>query len=116
MAKRQVRMRDRLRVEVVFALPELQVLTTVALAADSTVRDAIEASGLKRCFPDYDLDALAVGVWGDPVQREAVVRDGDRVELYRVLQMDPREARRRLAKAGKTMAEPRPRTGSRDPG
>ena len=83
-----------MRVEVVFALPERQVLLTVNLKDGATVADALEASRIARQFPDEDLDALQTGLWGQPVDRDRPVKDGDRVELFRPLEMDPREARR----------------------
>jgi putative ubiquitin-RnfH superfamily antitoxin RatB of RatAB toxin-antitoxin module len=92
-------------VEVVFALPDKQHLVQVRLAEGATVADAIAASAIEAAFPDYDLAQCAVGVWGRLVERDRVLVSGDRVELYRALQMDPREARRRLAAAGKTMRQ-----------
>ena len=90
-------------VEVVFALPRRQVLLGVNLEEGSTVADAVEASGLAAQFPEEQLDALPTGIWGRPADRDCVVRDGDRVEIYRPLEIDPREARRQLAQAGRTM-------------
>ena len=83
-----------MRVEVVFALPERQVLLTVNLADGATVADALEASRIARQFPGEGLDTLQTGLWGQPVDRDRPVKDGDRVELFRPLEMDPREARR----------------------
>jgi len=83
-----------MQVEVVFALPERQVLLTVLVPDDATVAEVIKASGLARQFPEDDLDLLQAGVWGRPVDRARVVKDGDRVELFRPLEMDPRDARR----------------------
>lgn len=83
-----------MRVEVVFALPERQVLLTVELSDGATVADALEASRIALQFPDENLDALQTGLWGQPVDRDRPVKDGDRVELFRPLEMDPREARR----------------------
>ena len=83
-----------MRVEVVFAVPERQVLRSVELPDGGTVGDAIERSELARDFPEVDLDRLQAGVWGRPVERSRVLIDGERVELYRPLVMDPREARR----------------------
>jgi len=94
-----------IEVEVVFALPETQRLVPVSLQAGATVVDAIDASALEAAFPDYDLAQCAVGVWGQLVARDRVLVNGDRVEIYRELLMDPREARRRLAAAGKTMRQ-----------
>lgn len=92
-------------IEVVFALPEKQHLVQLRLPGGATVADAIEASSIGAVFPDYDFARCAVGVWGQLVERDQVLTGGDRVELYRKLLMDPREARRRLAAAGKTMRQ-----------
>ena len=83
-----------MRVEVVFALPERQVLLASDAPEGATVADVISLSGIARRFPECDLDALQAGIWGRPVNRDRVVREGDRVELFRALEMDPREARR----------------------
>jgi putative ubiquitin-RnfH superfamily antitoxin RatB of RatAB toxin-antitoxin module len=83
-----------MQVEVVFALAERQELLVVELPAGATVGAAIEKSGLARLFPDTEFDALQAGVWGKPVARDHVVKEGDRVEIYRPLEMDPRDARR----------------------
>ena len=90
-------------VEVVFALPEKQCLVPLTIQAGATVAQAIDASAIESTFPQYDLGQCAIGIWGSIVERDRVLADGDRVELYRALQMDPREARRQLAAVGKTM-------------
>ncbi len=95
-----------LAIEVVFALPDEQRLASVSLPDGATVQDAIDASGLVTRFPDESIDSMQVGVWGRVVDREHALKDGDRVEIYRPLLLDPREARRRLAAAGKTMGRP----------
>ena len=69
----------------------------------ATVADAVAVSGVAAEFPHVDIDSLPAGVWGHPVERDAILKDGDRVELYRPLLRDPREARRELAQAGLTM-------------
>lgn len=113
-------MGGRIEVEVVFALPRQQVLTTVSLRAGSTVADAIAAAGIEQRFPARDFADATVGVWGRPVARERQLRAGDRVEIYRPLVIEPREARRRRALAGTTMAAPGderdPRDSDRVPG
>ena len=90
-------------VEVVFGIPEQQELVSLRLQSGATVADAIGKSGFAREFADHDLASLSVGVWGHLAARDAVLSAGDRVEIYRPLQMDPREARRRLAALGQTM-------------
>ena len=83
-----------MRVEVVFALANKQELQVVELPEGSTVGAAIARSGLSRQFPNIDFGTLQAGVWGKPADRSHIVSDGDRVELYRPLEMDPRDARR----------------------
>ena len=83
-----------MRVEVVFALAERQELLVVEVPDGSTVGEAIENSRLARQFPEIEMGDLQAGVWGRPVERDHIVREGDRVELYRSLEMDPRDARR----------------------
>ena len=83
-----------MQVEVAFALPERQLLKCVELPEGGTVADAIERSDIADAFPGVDLDGLQAGIWGSPAERNRLLREGDRVELYRPLAMDPREARR----------------------
>ena len=83
-----------MRVEVVFALPDRQSLETVTVDDGASVADALRLSGIEERFPDVSLDELQVGIWGKPVERTQALRDGDRVEIYRPLELDPREARR----------------------
>lgn len=90
-------------VEVVFALPERQELVAVRMPAGATVADAIETSGIAGKFPGHDLSACRVGIWGRVVDRHQRLEAGDRIEIYRPLAIDPREARRKLASRGKSM-------------
>lgn len=92
-------MADGISVEVVLATPERQVLLALHVAEGSSVADVIAASGIASHFPDLPLDDMPTGIWGKGVTRDNKVREGDRVELYRPLLTDPREARRRRALA-----------------
>ena len=64
-----------MRVEIVFALPGRQVLLAQDVPDRATVADVIDLSGIARHFPECDLDGLQTGVWGQPVDRDRVVRD-----------------------------------------
>lgn len=86
-------------VEVIYALPDQQQLIPLNLPEGSTLRDAIEASGLMGNHLELTWDDLKVGIFGQPATLDAVVESGDRVEIYRRLQMDPKEARRQRAAA-----------------
>lgn len=87
--------------EVVYALPERQAVLTVELPRGGTAVQAIEASGIRDRFPGLVIDPAAVGVFGRKVALDHVLRDGDRVEIYRPLQADPKEVRRRRASEAK---------------
>jgi len=65
------------------------------LVVGSTVADALRRSGLAERHPGGGLDALPCAVWGVLCSRDAVLRHHDRVELYRPLQVDPMQARRK---------------------
>jgi putative ubiquitin-RnfH superfamily antitoxin RatB of RatAB toxin-antitoxin module len=95
-----------LRIEVVYALPARQALVALEVEAGATVQHAIDRSGIAERFPGQNMAVRAVGIWGQLVGRQYAVRDGDRIEIYRELLVDPRHARRRLARAGKTMGRP----------
>lgn len=88
---------DRIRVEVVFATPRRQELVAVDLPGGATVEEAIRESAIQARF-DYRIDRCPAGIWGRVVDRSCRLEDGDRVEIYRPLERDPREARRELAK------------------
>lgn len=76
-------------VDVVLARPERQILRRVQLPAGSTVEDVLAASGLAEEARPY-----RVGIYGKAVPATTVVRDGDRVEIYRPLRADPKDLRR----------------------
>lgn len=91
-------MADKLDVEVAYALPEVQWVLAVALEPPATVRDAIEASGILALAPEIQLGETPVGVFGEKVPWDQTLSEGDRVELYRPLLLDPKERRRNKAK------------------
>ena len=85
---------ETVKVELAFATPEKQLLREFDVPAGSSVADVIARGNLAREFPALSLEDAQAGIWGRPVGRDHIVKDGDRIELYRPLQMDPREARR----------------------
>lgn len=87
-----------MHIEVVYALPQRQERIALDLAPGSTVRDAMQASGLLPLLPQ--IEACRIGVWGRIVGPQTSLHDHDRVEIYRPLLADPKEIRRtRAAKA-----------------
>ncbi len=96
-------MTDTIDIEVVYALPTEQTLLKKAVPAGSTVMEGIQASGLLEKFPDLDFAALKLGIFGKLTKADTVLRDKDRIEIYRPLIADPKEVRRRRAEEGKVM-------------
>jgi uncharacterized protein len=92
---------DEIDVEVAYAAPTRQITKTVKLTAGSNVEQAIRVSGLLDEFPEIDLAHQRVGVFGEFVRLDECLQGGERVEIYRALIADPKEARRRRAKARK---------------
>ena len=88
----------KLRVQVVYALPERHWVIDVELPAGSTIRNAIERSRIVDECAELDLSRVAVGVFGQRRQPGELVKAGDRVEIYRPLTCDPKEMRRRRAR------------------
>jgi putative ubiquitin-RnfH superfamily antitoxin RatB of RatAB toxin-antitoxin module len=83
------------RVTVVYSPAPRQVKEwTLELAEGATVMQALQAAGVAAEFPSLDLNAVPVGVWGRTVPPVERLREGDRVEIYRPLQVDPKVARR----------------------
>ena len=83
-----------LRIEVVYsAAPRQAHVVALDLPAGSTVADAVRESGLPSAH-GLEAQALPCGIWGRPTALETLLRDGDRVEIYRALLVDPKQARR----------------------
>lgn len=87
-----------MRVEVVYALADRQELVEVEIAPGATVADAVRASGLARRHPVIDPDNGPFGIFARRCAPTRTLRAGDRVEIYRPLRVDPKEARRRRAR------------------
>ena len=85
-------------VTVAAAMPGFQEVVEVELAPGATIAEALERSGLQARFPKIDFGAASVGIWSRPCPRDTVLRDGDRVEVYRELRADPKEMRRKRAR------------------
>lgn len=88
-------MGDPFQVQVCYALPVRQVVHDLLVPAGTTVRQAIEQSGILRDFPEIDLQASPVGIYSKIRPLDTILREHDRVEIYRPLKADAKEARRR---------------------
>jgi uncharacterized protein len=84
-----------LSIEVCYALAGAQTLIALRLPAGATVRDALEASHIVERHPEIDLATARVGVYGRLKPLDAPLAEGDRVEIYRPLIVDPKVARQR---------------------
>jgi putative ubiquitin-RnfH superfamily antitoxin RatB of RatAB toxin-antitoxin module len=94
----------RKRCVVAYATRERQYLWAVDVALDATIADAIEAARQLADQPDVPWDTAPVGIFGEPRERTDRPEEGDRIEIYRPLNNDPRDKRRervqRQRKAG----------------
>jgi uncharacterized protein len=93
---------DKPTVVVAYALPDRQFMAEVVLSPGLTVRGAIEGSGLLTRFPEIDPGSAEVGIHGRITDLDAALKPHDRVEIYRPLNLDPKEQRRLRAKAAKS--------------
>jgi len=97
-------MSDSINVVVCYALRDHQEIVQLRLPEGSTVQRAVEASGLLQKHPEIDLvKGNKLGVFAKLVKADTVLRDKDRVEIYRPLIADPKEVRRKRAEEGKVM-------------
>lgn len=92
-----------IQVELAYALPNVQTLLSIHVPEGSTLEQAIQQSGILEKYPEIDLATAKVGVWNKAVEMDTVLRDKDRIEIYRPLIADPKEVRRKRAEAGKAM-------------
>lgn len=87
-------------IEVVYALAGRQRVVRLPLSQPISAAEAVQASGLLEEFPELAGKLLALGIFGRRVDGRQLLRAGDRVEIYRPLKVDPREARRAAAQPG----------------
>ena len=92
-----------IKVEVLYALPHEQTLLVVEVPQNTTLADAVKISGLLGKYPEIDLATNKVGIFGKLSKLDTVLREKDRVEIFRPLIADPKEVRRKLAEEGKAM-------------
>ena len=83
-----------LAVAVVYATPDAEDLTELVLPSGATVQDAVDRSGVLSRHPPLAAGLLELGIWGRVVPAGQQLSDGDRVEIYRPLTVEPKEARR----------------------
>lgn len=94
---------NRIKIEVAYARPDMQVIIPLRVDPSSTLEHAIRASGVLEKFPEIDLATNKVGIFGKLSKLDSRLHDGDRIEIYRHLIADPKEVRRKRAADGKAM-------------
>lgn len=82
-------------VEVVYARPDKQLIKTVKILPNATIEDAIIASAICDDFPEIKLSTIMVGIFSKKATLMHRLKDHDRVEIYRPLLIDPKQARKR---------------------
>ena len=88
---------DHITVEVAYAAAQKQQILTVTVPFASTIEKAIDCSGILDIFPEIDLTRQKVGIFSQQKKLTDILHHGDRIEIYRPLTIDPKEARRRRA-------------------
>jgi uncharacterized protein len=90
-------------IEIAYALPSQQIILKLQIEEGATAEQAIRVSGILEKFPEIDLEQNKIGIFGKLGKLDAVLREHDRVEIYRPLIADPKEVRRQRAAEGKAM-------------
>lgn len=96
-------MAEMLSVEVCYALPTKQEIVRIKLSEGASLEQALEASGLLVKYPEIDIKKNKFGIWNKLSKLDSVLRNQDRVEIYRPLIADPKEVRKQRAAEGKVM-------------
>ncbi|HTD05703.1 RnfH family protein [Undibacterium sp.] len=91
-----------IKVQVCYSTIQGVTLLDVQLAAGATLSEAVAQSGILQRHPEIDVTINKVGIYGKLKSADSPLHDGDRVEIYRPLIADPKEARRRRAKKQKS--------------
>jgi putative ubiquitin-RnfH superfamily antitoxin RatB of RatAB toxin-antitoxin module len=102
MASEAAQLIDALQVYVIYATPQDEFVHPMRVAPGTTIGQAIEGSGVLARFPEINLVTQPVGIYGKKKTLETVLRERDRIEIYRPLVADPKDSRRKRAakKAG----------------
>ncbi len=87
-------MDDTIRVQLCYATPDSELFEQLEVSVGTTIGQAIAGSGL---LPEIELEQTAVGIFGKKKELSTVLRDGDRIEVYRPMHPDPEETKRRRA-------------------
>lgn len=93
----------KIRIEIVYALPQEQTLLKLEVPQGTTLGEAVGLSKLTEKYPEIDVSKGKFGIFGKLSKTDTVLREQDRIEIYRPLLADPKEVRRKRAEEGKVM-------------
>ena len=88
---------NQINIEIAYALPERYYLKSFQVDEGITVQTAITQSGILSQFPAINLSTNKIGIFSRPIKLTDVLKEGDRIEIYRPLLADPKEIRRKRA-------------------
>ncbi len=88
-------MDKKIHIEVAYARPDKQQILALDVTPGTSVYEGARKSGIDQIFPEIDFDKVDMGIFGKVVKkpREEMLREGDRIEIYRPLIIDPKQAR-----------------------
>lgn len=102
-----------INIEVVFALPTTATSLSIEVPQGTTAEQGVIQSGIIEKCPEIDRTALTLGVWNRTVKANYELKEGDRIEIYRPLIADPKDARRKRAEKAKEEGRANKVTGGR---
>lgn len=94
-----------MEIEIAYARPDKQIILALNVEEGTTIEAAIKKSDILKSFPEIDLSTCKVGIFGKLSKKDTLLREKDRIEIYRPLIADPKEVRRQRAAEGKTMGK-----------
>ena len=105
---------DKIRVEVVYPLPNEQRVFSIEIPQGTTAEEAIRISGVLDYYPEIDLSKNKIGIYSQLVSLDTVLEDQQRIEIYRPLMADPKELRKQRAQQAKDEGRANKKTGSKE--
>jgi uncharacterized protein len=98
--------RTQVKVEIIYARPQHSIVKIVLLAPGALIADALGAAAQDADFAGVDLENSPLGIFGRSARRDQLLKDGDRLEIYRPLALEPKLARRKRARTQARDAKP----------
>ena len=92
-----------INIEVAYALPDEQIIIPIQVNEGVTLEEAVHLSEILKKYPEIDMEKNKFGIFGKLAKLDAVLREGDRIEIYRPLIADPKAVRKKRAAEGKVM-------------